>query len=109
MKKLVKNLLFGAGIAAVGLFAYSVWEDTKKPSIVVHRTEENSVPTTTSKEFVERRRQQIREAAQTELAKETSQDSERPEGIGDDPGIQESAPVEPAFAEQTDEQQKGSG
>lgn len=67
MKKAVKNLLLGAGLAAVGLIAYSVWKDAKE-SAAVQDADYDPVSTTPSKEYVERRRQQIREAAEARKA-----------------------------------------
>lgn len=67
MKKALKNLLFGAGIAAAGLFVYSLWKDAEKPA-VEQGTNNHSASTILSKEYVERRRQQIREAAEARRA-----------------------------------------
>ena len=63
MKKFVKNLLFGAGIAAAGLIVYSMWKDAEEP-VVVENASVEPPATTLSKEYVERRRRQIREAAE---------------------------------------------
>lgn len=67
MKKTVKKLLIGAGLAVAGLAVYSVWKDAEEPDAVQH-TDSNTVPVTPTKEYVERRRQQIRKAAEARRA-----------------------------------------
>lgn len=123
MKKLVKNLLFGAGIAAVGLAVYSLWKDAEEP-VVVQDVNVEPPTTTPTKEYVERRRQQIRDAAearraaQQEVAEESSkrempQDgeslheaSEKPEESSTPLPGENAAPVEPAPLGQGEEQQE---
>ena len=90
MKKFVKNLLFGAGIAAAGLIVYSMWKDAEEP-VVVENASVEPPATTLSKEYVERRRRQIREAA------------EKPEKSRTPLAEQNTAPVEPAPLEQAEE------
>ena len=110
VKKALKNLLVGAGLAVAGLIVYSAWKDAEEP-VAVQSTDGNTVPTTPSKEYVEHRRQQIREAAEARrvaqektvepLSEESPQDGEKPEAHGttlENPGA---VPVEPAPLEQT--------
>lgn len=125
MKKLVKNLLFGAGIAAVGLAVYSLWKDAEEP-VVVQDVNIEPPTTTPTKEYVERRRQQIRnaaearraaqqEAAQEETAcEETAQEGTVQEGTAREKTVQEgttqegtpdSVPVETDALKQATEQQ----
>lgn len=115
MKKLVKNLLFGAGIAAVGLAVYSLWKDAEEP-VVVQDVNVESPTTTPTKEYVERRRQQIRDAAearraaQEALQEETVQAEAPQEETAQDGAAQEEAPdtvpVESDASEQASERQE---
>lgn len=123
MKKLVKNLLFGAGIAAAGLAVYSLWKDTEEPA-VVQNANNNSASTTLPKEYVERRRQHYREAAEAirtarrEVAAAPSEETmlqdgeplheagEKPEESSTPLSGENAAPVEPAPLEQTEEQKE---
>lgn len=121
MKKLVKNLLFGAGIAAVGLAVYSLWKDAEEP-VVVQDVNVEPPTITPTKEYVERRRQQIRdaaearraaqqEAAQEETAQEEVPQEEVPqEEAAQDGAAQEEAPdtvpVESGASEQASERQE---
>ena len=95
MKKLVKGLLFGVGITAAGLAVYSLWKGTEK-SIVVWDSD-MLPPTTPSKEYVEHRRQQIRDAAE---ARKAAQEETAPEESPD------TVLVESNPSEQAAEQQK---
>lgn len=123
MKKFVKNLLFGAGIAAAGLIVYSLWKDAEEP-VVVQNASVEPPATTLSKEYVERRRRQIREAAEARRAAQREvaavsaeekmpQDGELLHEAGEKPeesrtplAEQNAAPVEPAPLEQAEEQQE---
>lgn len=116
MKKAVKNLLLGVGIAAVGLIAYSVWKDTEEPA-AVQDADCDPVSTTLSKEYVERRRRQIREAAEARKAAQervavlSAEEKPQEPGEGSEenetlPDVQEAAPVEPAPLEQSEGQQE---
>ena len=120
MKKLVKNLLFGAGIAAVGLAVYSLWKDAEEP-VVVQDVNVEPPTTTPTKEYVERRRQQIRDAAEARRAaqevpqeevpqEEVPQEEVPQEEVPKDGAAQEEAPdtvpVESDSSEQASERQK---
>lgn len=116
MKKLVKNLLFGAGIAAVGLAVYSLWKDAEEP-VVVQDVNVEPPATTPTKEYVERRRQQIRDAAEARRAaqqeaaqEETAQEEVPQEEAAQDGAAQEEAPdtvpVESGASEQASERQE---
>lgn len=123
MKKFVKNLLFGAGIAAAGLIVYSLWKDAEEP-VVVQNASVEPPATTLSKEYVERRRRQIREAAearraaQREVAAVSAEEKmqqggellheagEKPEESRTPLAEQNAAPVEPAPLERAEEQQE---
>ena len=110
MKKLVKNLLFGAGIAAVGLAVYSLWKDAEEPVVVQDVNVEPSA-TTPTKEYVERRRQQIRDAAEARrAAQEVPQEEVPQEETPQDGAAQEEAPdtvlVESDSSEQASERQE---
>ena len=110
MKKLVKNLLFGAGIAAVGLAVYSLWKDAEEPVVVQDVNVEPSA-TTPTKEYVERRRQQIRDAAEARRAAQEAPQEEAPqEETPQDGAAQEEAPdtvpVEADASEQASERQE---
>lgn len=123
MKKTLKNLLFGAGVAAVGFFVYSLWKDTEEPA-VVQNTKNNSASITLPKEYVERRRKHLREAAeairtaQREAAAASSKEemlqdgkplreaSEKPEEGSTPIAEQNAEPVEPAPLEEAEEQQE---
>lgn len=130
MKKLVKNLLFGAGIAAVGLAVYSLWKDAEE-SVVVQDVNVEPPTITPTKEYVERRRQQIRDAAEARRAaqqeaaqegtareetarEETAQEGTAQEGTAREETVQEgtaqegtpdSVPVETDALKQATEQQ----
>ena len=115
MKKLVKNLLFGAGIAAVGLAVYSLWKDAEEP-VVVQDVNVEPPTTTPTKEYVERRRQQIRDAAEARRAaqevpqEEVPQEETPQEETPQDGAAQEEAPdtvpVESDSSEQASERQE---
>ena len=115
MKKTVKRLLIGAGLAVAGLAVYSVWKDAEGPVAAQH-TDSGTVPVTPTKEYVERRRQQIRKAAEARRAaqqetvvppssgEEMPQDgeslheaSEKPEEGSATLAEQDAAPVEAAL------------
>lgn len=117
MKKLVKNLLFGAGIAAAGLAVYSLWKDAEKPA-VVQNANNNSPSTTLPKEYVDRRRQQLRDSVKARKAtQEEAAQEDATEGTAREKNVQEEAvqegpaqeealdtvPVGPAPSEQTTE------
>lgn len=97
MKKLVKNLLFGAGIAAVGLAVYSLWKDAEEP-VVVQDVNVEPPTTTPTKEYVERRRQQIRDAAE---ARRAAQEEATQEEATQKEATQEEAVQEETIQEET--------
>ena len=97
MKKLVKNLLFGAGIAAVGLAVYSLWKDAEEP-IVVQDANVEPPTNTPTKEYVERRRQQIRDAAE---ARRAAQEEATQEEATQKEATQEEAVQEETIQEET--------
>lgn len=123
MKKTLKNLLLGAGVAAVGLFVYSLWKDAEEPTMV-QDTNSHSASTTLPKEYVERRRQHLREAAeairtaQREAAAVSSEEemlqdgkplreaSEKPEEGSTPIAEQDAEPIESAPLEEAEEQQE---
>lgn len=106
MKKFVKNLLFGAGIATAGLIVYSLWKDTEGP-VVVQDVDVEPPTTTPSKEYVEHRRQQIRDAAE---AKRAAQQEASQEETAQEEAVQEetpdTVPVESDVSEQASERQE---
>lgn len=122
MKKISKAILVGTGIAAVGLLVYSLRKDTEKPVSVW--SSDAKPATSPSKEYVEHRRQQIRDtaeakrAAQQETAmsspeKEIPQDGEPLHETGEKPeessttiAEQNAVPAEPTPLVQAEEQQK---
>lgn len=77
MKKMTRTLLLGVGIAAAGAIAYSLWDSVNEPVVV---QDADSVPTTPSKEYVERRRQQMRDTAQAKTVEEPSPEESSEEG-----------------------------
>lgn len=128
MNKALKNLLSGIGVAAVGLLVYSLWKEAEKPAVAQH-PDSGTVPTSPTKEYVERRKQQIRKAAETRRAaqqkavvppfgEEMPQEGasleagEKPEKGSAALGEQDAAPVEsappeePAPPEQAEEHQE---
>ena len=105
MKKLVKNLLFGAGIAAVGLAVYSLWKDAEEPVVVQDVNVEPSA-TTPTKEYVERRRQQIRDAAEARRAAQEVPQEETPQDGAAQEEAPDTVPVESDSSEQASERQE---
>ena len=110
MKKSVKNVLLGTGIVAAGLAVYSLWKNAEEPAPMQNEDIKSSV--TSSKEFVEHRRQQIRAAAEARKAaqKESSQEESSQEGAAQEEAAQEEAPdtvpVESGALEQVSERQE---
>ena len=90
MKKFVKNLLFGAGIATAGLIVDSLWKDAEEP-VVVQDVDVEPPTTTPSKEYVEHRRQQIRDAAEAKRAaqQEASQEETAQKETSQEEAVQE--------------------
>lgn len=108
MKKLGKTILVGAGIAAVGLLVYSLRKDAEKPASVWSSDAEPA--TSPSKEYVEHRRQQIRDAEAKKAAQEENARKEAAQGeTAQEEAIQgeppDTVPVESAFTGQVVEQQ----
>lgn len=121
MKKFVKNLLFGAGIATAGLIVYSLWKDAEE-SVVVQDVDVEQPTTTPSKEYVEHRRQQIRDAAEAKRAaqqeasqeetvqeeavqEETAQEETTQDGVAQEE-TPDTVPVESDVSEQASERQE---
>ena len=105
MNKLVKNLLLGAGIAAVGLAVYSLWKDAEEP-VVVQDVNAEPPATTPTKEYVERRRQQIRDAAEARRADQEAPQEETPQDGAAQEEAPDTVPVEADASEQASERQE---
>ena len=123
MKKFVKTLLFSAGIAAAGLIVYSLWKDGAEPVIAQGVGAKPPAPTL-SKEYVEHRRQQIKDAAEARrvIQRETvaaspkkempqngeplHEPSEKTEESSTSLAEQNASPDKPAPLEQVEEQQE---
>ena len=99
MKKSVKQVLLGTGIAAAGLAVYSLWKNAEEPASVQNADIKSSV--TSSKEFVEHRRQQIRAAAEARKAaqKESPQEGTAQEEAAQEEAVQQEAAREEAAQE----------
>lgn len=100
MKKSVKNVLLGTGIAAAGLAVYSLWKNAEEPAAVQNADVKSAV--TSSKEFVEHRRQQIRAAAEARKAaqKESPQEGTAQEEAAQEEAVQQEAAQEEAAQEE---------
>lgn len=107
MKKLVKILLFGAGIAAVSFIACSRWKDAEDP-VVVQDADVKPPAAAPAKEYVENQRQQRGDAAEAErAAQEVTAESSSAEVPQDSEKLKEAsdtAPVKPIPSERDDEQ-----